>query len=334
MMKISVRSADLKSDRTELVGFLHENLTTDSNARRFDWLYLDNPAGEARAWMARDSDSGATVGVAAAFPRQFWIDGSLKRVWTLGDFCISNRCRSLGPALQLQRKCLDGLGDDLWYDFPSRSMMAVYKRLGVPACSEVVRYAKLLRVDDKVANRVSSRFLSVPIRAAGNALLRLRSRSIKSNGLQFSVLNGAFDAEFTALNAPGPRESQVRGLRSAEFLNWRYRKDPLRQFVVLVARQQSALMGYVAASVRDRDARLVDVQALGEGACIPAMLAELENRLLQENVQRLSIPVLADFTFLQHLKTAGFRPREGCPVVLPRGIPASNWVFLDGDRDS
>src|SRR6266851_6306435 len=101
-MGITIRDADLKADREEIIRFVHENLTPNSDGRRFDWLYLENPYGHARAWMAVD-ELGRTVGQAAAFPRHFSIGGSPHRVWVLGDFCVARGYRSLGPALQLQR---------------------------------------------------------------------------------------------------------------------------------------------------------------------------------------------------------------------------------------
>jgi hypothetical protein len=69
-MAILIQEADLKRDRDEIVRFLVENLAPSANAARFDWLYTGSPCGPARAWMALN-ELGATIGVAAAFPRDF-----------------------------------------------------------------------------------------------------------------------------------------------------------------------------------------------------------------------------------------------------------------------
>src|SRR5437667_248367 len=123
-MEITIQEADLNRDRDELVRFLVENLAPNANADRFDWLYLGSPCGPARAWMALN-DLGNTIGVAAAFPRDFWIANRLERVWILGDFCIAREHRSLGPALVLQRASLESLithESSICYDFPSQIM--------------------------------------------------------------------------------------------------------------------------------------------------------------------------------------------------------------------
>src|SRR5436190_1178944 len=141
-MGITVRDADLRKDREEIIRFLSENLTPHSDEARFDWLYLSNPCGRARAWMAVDG-SGRTIGVAAAFPRHLSIAGETQSAWVLGDFCIDRQYRTLGPALQLQRLVLVSLSADeqaICYDFPSKAMMSIYGRLGVRTLGTHVRH--------------------------------------------------------------------------------------------------------------------------------------------------------------------------------------------------
>src|SRR5262245_60963776 len=156
-MGINVRPADLVQDRSELIEFMRQNLTDSSDSRRFDWLYLHNPGGSARAWIAFDESSGRTVGVAGAFPRTLQSNGAIQRAYLLGDFCIAPECRSLGPALALQRACLNTISSEecVWFDFPSERMVAIYKRLGLQVSANIVRYVKLLRLDSKVRSLVT-----------------------------------------------------------------------------------------------------------------------------------------------------------------------------------
>ena len=70
----------------------------------------------------------------------------------LGDFCVSDRHRSLGPALKLQRSCLDlaaDAGTPFCYDFPSRAMMTVYQRLRIAPRGQMRRLVKLLRIEQQ-----------------------------------------------------------------------------------------------------------------------------------------------------------------------------------------
>ena len=115
---------------------------------RFDWLYVKNPFAEPSVFVAHDSKSSEIIGTAAAFPRSLYIGKQKTMGWVLGDFCMSEHYRSLGPAIQLQKACLEGLGpreSAIWYDFPSKSMLAIYKRLKAPAPKKMIRFVKVLK---------------------------------------------------------------------------------------------------------------------------------------------------------------------------------------------
>src|SRR5690348_14005419 len=106
-MAIVVSRADINNDREIVIRTLRRYLNDQIDERRYEWLYCSNPFGDVRAWLAFDED-GEAVGAAAAFPRPMLICGQQRLGCVLADFCVSQRHRSLGPALQLQRECLAG----------------------------------------------------------------------------------------------------------------------------------------------------------------------------------------------------------------------------------
>ena len=141
-MAIYVRQASLIDDERILTGLAQRYLNEDADERRFRWLYRENPFGPARAWIAYEKDNEA-VGMAAVFPRRMYCDGVAVSGCVLGDLCIATKFRSLGPALQLQRACLACARSGefaLAYDFPSTTMLGVYRHLGVGAGGKVSPY--------------------------------------------------------------------------------------------------------------------------------------------------------------------------------------------------
>ena len=177
-MSITTVPAGLDSQRELIVETLLRYLAGRSDDRWFDWLYVRSPSGQARTWLAIDNDGGAVIGAAAAFPRQFYSINNELLVWVLGDFCLDPRYRSLGPALQLQRACLSVLESNqgmFCYDFPSASMVAVYKRLGFSVTGKMLRLAKPLRVDRKVKEMVKNAAAQRVVTSVGNALLKRAS---------------------------------------------------------------------------------------------------------------------------------------------------------------
>ena len=175
-MSIGTQEVDVRTDRQRLLPFLTEHLDAHGDPRYFDWLYLDNPWGVGRAWVAHPQGSDEIVGMAAAFPRRMLVSGEEVLAWNLGDFAISPEYRSLGPAVQLQRQCLqDVLSGEVAfaYDHPSCNMMAVYRWLKIQTTGEVLRYAKPLRVDAQVEKIIPRGIVSRGVSGFGNILLSL-----------------------------------------------------------------------------------------------------------------------------------------------------------------
>ena len=177
--EVRIREADLQSDKQVIIDTVLRFLTPLSDYSRFGWLYENNVHGKARVWFAHNADDGTVIGMASAFPRCIYIEGHEEMAWVLGDFCIADQYRSLGPALALQRACLaavDAESCGVLLRFPQHGMMAVYKRLRINPSRKLVRMAKPLRVDRKIGVVIKNPVLSGALSNAGNLLLRLSER--------------------------------------------------------------------------------------------------------------------------------------------------------------
>ncbi len=341
-MKLAIREADLDRDREVVIDTLQRFLTPGSDARRYEWLYRANPHGRARTWLAVDEQDGAVVGVASSFARRVWLDGAKRDVWVLGDFCIAERYRSLGPALKLQRACLEAVGasSPLCYDFPNRGMTAVYRRLGVEPLGEMVRLAKPLRVDRQVEARVRPRPVARAVSAVGNVWLRLTDRGLAPPpGHTVARLEARFDERFTRLADSVAPDYGVCVDRSAEFLNWRYLDAPLNSYEVAVVYRGSEPVAYAVFEQLEHDATIVDLFGADEPPAQQALVQHVVENLRHRGVSTVSCPVLESHRFRARLVEIGFRPRETTPVfVYAAGNgPAAHdreWFLMQGDRDS
>jgi hypothetical protein len=343
-MPITIRPVNLSRDREEVISFLRENLTERSSAARFDWLYIQNPFGEARAWMADDDASGRSIGLAGAFPRSIWFDGKVCRSWILGDFCISTGNRSLGPAVLLQRNCMAALAEErdvLWLDFPSKAMVAVYRRLCIPILSQLVRYVSLLRVDSKVDSFVSQPFLARGVSAVGNFLIRLNVRPPSPTRLELSLHEGSFDDEFTTLDAGSDVADAARGVRSAEYLNWRYRRNPLNHYHVVVARSRQELKGYAVLEANGSEWMISDIRTACDRDIVPAVLGYVNRVARSMKVERVCASISEASPLCHYLRTAGFYKREGVPIIAcgagryaQLAKNSRDLLLMHGDRES
>ena len=98
-MIVKVRPGDIGSDRDAAIQLLRRHVNSAYDRKRFDWLYHAGPAGQGRLWMAEDASTGEMVGVAGAFPRRMVTERGPITAWLLGDFCVAETHRALGPAL-------------------------------------------------------------------------------------------------------------------------------------------------------------------------------------------------------------------------------------------
>jgi hypothetical protein len=339
-----IRTADPVSDRALLIDLLSRNLSPDAGGRRFEWLYLENPHGPARAWVATEEGTGRGLGAAAAFPRRLLVRESVRLGYILGDFCIDQQHRSLGLALQLQRACLDQIGSSplpLAYDFPSERMMAIYRRMQVPPAGQMVRWAKPLRANRKIGNLVRSPALAGLLAAPCNELLKwMDFASFRKTAWAIEYHEGICQDEFTHLaHSVGSRYGSCVE-RSAGYLNWRYLQHPLVRHEILSARDDRQLRGYVVFSHTGEDAKIVDLFGFSDTRMWTALVARVVALLRDRGVVTLSIPALASSPWTGLLKGWGFHPREVTPIVVygPGEMASdedrSSWFLMDGDRES
>ena len=345
-MSNKIRPAELDVDRRLITDLLSRNLSPNAGGPRFDWLYLQNPHGCARAWVVIEENTGKGIGAAAAFPRKLCVDGSTCLGYVLGDFCIDQQYRSLGLALQLQRACVqhvDSTSCALSYDFPSDRMMAIYRRMQIAPWDQMVRWSKPLRVDRKLGELVKSvrlvRNLAVPI----NKFLEWKDQRFVAN-CEWSIAEhkGDCDEEFTELAHAVRSDYGICVERSAQYLNWRYLRHPAVRHELLTARRGKALMGYVVFSQTGEDAKIVDLFGVRDATMWTALVAEVVARLHARGAIIVSAPALATNPWAGLLRKWGFHQRERSPIVIyasekmnrPSKDPTFPWFLTDGDRES
>jgi len=330
-----IQQADLKRDRQVLIATLHRYATEFSNEGRFDWLYAQNPHGPGQAWLARDNESGEVVGTSAAFRRRAILNEAERTGWVLGDFCMADKYRSLGPALQLQRATLAAVasgGADFYYDFPSRKMMAIYERCGISPAVHVVRLAKPLRAGNKSPRwvRLSS--------SLGISFLRVfDSRIRRRDGWSVDLHEGPCEREFTQCcrNADSAGGCEIQ--RSAEYLNWRYLRHPYVRYAILTARKPGDLQGYLVFSFADENANIAEWRVC-HGEVLEILLSNLIGRVRDAGATTLNALLVDTDPRLSFFKSMGFWRRESSPVVAHwPGTPDGTtppWLLMEGDRDS
>jgi hypothetical protein len=340
-----IRQADLGADRALIVETLRRFLTPRSNTERYDWLYTENPHGPAAAWIGTEGPGGDAIGMASAFPRVASFEGRVVPCWVLGDFCIDQRYRTLGPALQLNRTCLaevDRGAVSFCFDFPSRSMMAVYQRLGVPPFDRTIRFAKVLRWGPRLRRAPSRAAIGWPLGLLGEIADRVpRRRAAVPRGVTVALQEGPCDDAFDRLDETVRTRNRIHLHRSAAYLNWRYLANPVSRYEILAARDGASLRGYAVFTQTDSDAILADLVSIDDEAT-RYLLDELATLLRRRDVVTVSAPLTPSHPLVPAVQRSGYRPREEGPVIVhgatsPDPFPklqAGDLWLTHGDRES
>jgi hypothetical protein len=345
-VKLAIRPVDVHGEGPLLADLVQRYLNPEADGRRHDWLYRRNPSGRALAWLAIDDDTGRPVGMASAFPRRVCVSGSDETAWLLGDFCIRADSRSLGAALALQRACLSGIeatGARFCFDFPSGSMMAVYRRLGVAPWGEMTRLARPVRVGRHIRRVVKNEVMARGLAAAGDALLGLGRRRRRASGrVAVTLADGPCGDEFADLARRTRARAGAWVDRSPAYLNWRFVDHPVSRYERAEARRNGALVAYAVFRQSGDDGLLEDVFGADDAEAVTDLVEAVVAVLRARGVMAVSATMLTSHPWRGWLRRLGFVPRESKPMVVcvsrPRvadGLPREDgWFFMDGDRDS
>src|SRR5262249_39313417 len=154
----------------------------------------------------------------------------------------------------------------------------------------------------------------------GNLALRFNCLPRFSSGaLDIRVHETAFGEEFTSLDSRTVGMYSIRGFRTAEFLNWRYLKNPLSRYCVVSANRESTLVGYGVVEVNETDWILTDLRAIEETKIVSGILAYIAQMLRMAGADRISAAVMEGSSLASLLRRAGFHARERRPVVAYMG---------------
>jgi len=341
-MTLSIRPVALDQDAQAVVKLLAAHVNPRYDAARFEWAYRLNPDGPGRAWAAVEAASGEIVGVAGAIPRRARVGHDEQPAWVLADFCFAERYRTLGPALRLQRTCLEAAahaGVAFCYDFPAGAMMPIYQRLGAKPIGHLRRLVRLLRIDDKLRAVGVPSALATALGAAGNLILAGGVASDRrTQGLELALHSGPCGEEFSALDRESVDEGATRVCRSADYLSWRFLANPFRSHEILTARRDGKLAGYLVLAADAAGPSIADLSP-SPRAVTAALVVAAVRLAHQRRASAITASVMDSHPAIAILAELGFRAREASPVIVcvapggPARLEHTTWAFTEGDRD-
>jgi len=350
-MSIKIIEANVEKDIDLFVSLLNHNRTRTAGRDRFEWLYLQNPFGRAKAWLAKDEKDGSVVGFTAVFPRAIRVMGEDTICWNCGDFSIDKKYRSLGVALKLRKaakECVDKNEVSFLYAHPNDKMKIIHMKAGHHKLGEMVRYTKLLKTDRKVQEVVSNRILLGILITVGNVAMRWADKKHKiASNHEFVIYKKnagfRFDEQFDRLFKDNADNQLICGIRNSEYLNWRYIDNPLYSTEVAVIVIGNKLAGYIVYFIENSVAVFKDIFCINDETIKKDIVSCWIQSMRERDVHSISVIFLDTNRWIKVFQDFGFVKREGTSSVFiyPNSqykfanyiTNAENWYMTVGDRD-
>ncbi len=336
-MSVEIRELSLPDDLDRILTLHNANRQVPATRRRFEWAYLENPEGRARAWAAEDA--GTLVGVAVVFPRCVRLpDGRRVRAWTTGDLSVSASHRRQGLASRLRvatRAAVDAGDSALLFAIPNAQAAGVHEKAGYWQLGRLERYVRLLALPGPPLVRELTR-RPVQWFVRGCAAVTLPHR-IAEHDVDDDVL---FDvAALYERAAPGLGASVVR---SVPYLRWRFLDNPRSPARLLIARVEGRTCAYAALVDRGASLYLRD-WIVEDPETVPALVRLVVDHANALGKAWLSVSALEGHPHEDVLLGCGFRRRRDATDVklyVPDSTPwrdqartAPQWYLTGGDPD-
>ncbi len=347
-MTYRVYEENLDEARDEAVAALAATRSQEPDVRRYDWLYRGNPDGEAVLWTIRKESTGQMAGFTVVLPRRAVVDGQPHHCWNGADFSIYPKFRALGVAVKLRRAAKEAIDDgraDFLYAHPNAKMQLIHERAGHAPIGSMVRYAKPLKAEPYLRNRIRNRTLAA---AAGKLVdagwwLGRCGRSYRYGSDVEVVVAPVFDDRFDRLFEEAAAVRRVIGVRDARYLRWRYTDNPLYRTHAVLAKSEGKLRGYALFTVKDRVAHVKDVLVAGNGNTQRDLVARLIKHARRLRLTSVSAVVLQGHPLVDTLNSFGFAQREDRSQMFGYTRPTDPlrdvvlspdaWLVSMGDRD-
>jgi hypothetical protein len=216
-----------------------------SQTNHLRWKFIENPQGPSTG--VHLYKNGELVGRMVALARQFVHQGKLYKAAHIVDFLVHPRERGMNSLFQLAvgLKRISGF-DFLLIMAPNRAGAEVWEKFvrmprhfNLDVSVAVLRPAALLESTRKLHSGAFAPIFDLPWRLFVGATTWLGSClkhvQIETEWPQGAELDRMLAADW------GDR---VVGLRTAGFLEWRYRRSPLFRYKVFFLREKGVLLGY------------------------------------------------------------------------------------------
>lgn len=309
---------------------------------RFEWMNQGNPAGPAIWFFAFDSKNNELAGVISIMPKEMFLNGKTIRSGILGDFMINKKYRVFGPSLLLLRtaqESLPNLGLKFIYTIPNLGSEGLIKRVGFNEIGALQHFVKPLEIShylNRHMNSLIAYLISPFIKLGLKIISRETYTSAKGHFKEALRIDESFDLLWDKIEL---NQSNIIGVHSSVYLNWRYFQNPLYKFRVLTYKKDSKgdVLGFIVFTINQDKLYIYDIVALNK-IYIHRLLKKIVGIGRNENCLSINIGVFNTNPnpMLRIIKSSGFLNAKENISLFSFGEQERSFEgcnFLYGDRN-
>lgn len=344
-MNYIVRPFNFSTDRDALYELWQRGLRHPSE-NRLKALYRDNSYGSAVSWLLWHNKE-QLVGVATILPRNIRVDGRKVFVGVNCDILVEKGHRTLGPALMILRALVEECehyGYQLLLAMPNEKSVPVFKRIGYQKAGTAHRWARILRVREKLSPWIKNDFLRKACDPLANLFFKACTFDVWWGLRYFKTFRNMSEktVKLDDFSISSNDFSGNRLERSARYLAWRYSEVFYGQVEIFTLVMKEQLFGYVIYSIDNGDATVQDIFTTCPECGFHVLLSLfIEKMYKKKSVGSISILLYGSARLQQILRRCGFIKREGRDIYVNIVDPQlscnlsdiSDIAWFDGDLD-
>jgi len=238
---ILAKSNQLQTDKDQILD-LTRKIFGDieiSKSDFFDWQYLDNPEGEAIVIIAKDDDKkNSIIGIESILPMNLIINQKIIKASLSCNSYVHLNYRKKGifsklistvkeESMKKNISCIYGVAND--NSFNSFIKKGSHEISNMPILFRPLRLSNYFPFPLGTFLHLFDNFWKI-------------KKNVTPNVSQF---NDYFDESFEKLTETASKRIPIMKQRTKEFLNWRYKDHPTRQYKTFVLKENSILEGYI-----------------------------------------------------------------------------------------
>jgi len=302
-----------------------------SQVEHLRWKFIDNPQGPSIG-IHLYSPEGELVGRMVALTRQFTYEEKIYRGAHIVDFLVHPKARGMVALLQLATALKKLSGFDFFFVIaPNPAGAAVWEKLlkmqGRFDLDVMVAPLRPISLLQSTRNMGGGKVLSIadrPWQFLVGSVARLSSHFATVQVDENWPKSGELDQMFAT-----DAIRQAVGMRSADYLDWRYRRSPVFKYNLRFFREHGKLAGYLVTRRTNHEGVdcLFVVDAFCRSGTKPRLLrAVLRQEIYHGSKSGLELVMIMGNTAWPHLAALESAPFLKVP---PRFLPRKTAVFVE-----